>query len=99
MADKKLIRQKSLATLVDYKRTFSTPHGKKVLWDIMKNSGMLGTSFVINDPYSTCYNEGTRAAALEILKKLNTNIKKLEIMIERGHEADDNDNIFGESVE
>lgn len=97
MAQKKKVRKSLLATLGDYRRTFETDHGRRVLWDLMKNSGMLGTSFVPNDPYTTCYNEGGRAVVLDILKKLNTNVSRLEELIETGHESDDN--IYKENLE
>ena len=63
----------------------------------MKNSSMIGTSFVLNDPHATSYNEGGRAVVLDILKKLNTDVSKLEQLIETGHESDDN--IYKENLE
>ena len=100
MKKKKVVRKRVLAQVVDYKRTFETVHGKRVLWDLMKNSSMLGTSFAPDNAHTTSYNEGGRAVILHILKKLNTNIIRLEQMISEGHESDTNDdNIFGESVE
>ena len=71
-------RTRSLANFAEYQKVFSSDNGKKVLWDLMKHCGMLGTSHVPGDSHSTAYNEGSRTVALYILTKLNTNINLLE---------------------
>jgi hypothetical protein len=81
MAKKKELDERSLrhlATIADYKATFSSPHGKKVLRDIMKNCGFDITSFVEKDPYATCFNEGQRSVIITIFKRLKTDLKELE---------------------
>jgi len=85
----KEVAKRSLATIVDYKQTFSTPHGKRVLKSILKSSGIWHSSFVQGDPYSTAFNEGTRKGALDILSKLNTDIKQLKTLLKEGEQHED----------
>lgn len=80
--------KRGLANVQDYKKVFSSAEGKRVLWDLMKHSGLMSTSFVPNDPHATSYNEGTRQTVLHIIQKLNTDIKTLEKMIKEGAEYD-----------
>jgi hypothetical protein len=78
-----LKEKRILAHIEDYKRTFSTENGKRVLWDLMKKNGMLSDIFTEN-PQVSAYNEGRRAVVLYILQKLNTDIQKLQQQIEEG---------------
>jgi len=80
--------KRSLANILDYKDTFSTDKGKKVLWDLMKQSGMLTKSFVEGDPYGTAYNDGARSLCLYILDKTNIDIQKLAEQIKQGERQD-----------
>lgn len=78
MPKEKTENQRLLATLADYQRTFSTPHGKRVLRRMMKESGMLSPNFVEGDPYGTAFNEGKRAAVIEILQRTKVDLRDLE---------------------
>lgn len=80
--------KRSLANILDYKDTFATEKGKKVLWDLMKQSGMLTRSFVEGDSHGTAYNEGARSLCLYILDKINIDIIKLEEQIKQGEKQD-----------
>lgn len=93
MAEDK-IRKRSLANVMDYKRTFETDHGRRVLWDLMKETGMNSSNFVPGDPYATAFNEGGRATILHILKKININFEQLENIIDKGQQ--DDTSIFSE---
>lgn len=87
MSDKKEAKsakkKRALANVQNYKDTFSTIHGKKVLRDLMRHSGMMGTNFSPESAYVTAFNEGGRSVVCYILQKLNTDITKLEEMIEQ----------------
>ena len=87
---KSAAEKRSLSIIQSYKQTFETIHGKKVLWDLMKVSGMLSNGFVPGDSHATAYNEGGRQVALHILQKLNVNIERLEKMIEDGEKQEHN---------
>lgn len=78
--------KRSLANVQDYKKTFSTDHGKKVLEDLMMRSGMRSCNFVPGDPQATAFNEGNRQIVLYILQKLSVDIKKLELMLTKESE-------------
>ncbi len=54
-------QEKTLATLADYQRTFTTPHGKRVLRRMMKECGMMEPSFIEGDVHATVFNEGRRS--------------------------------------
>lgn len=70
--------KKDLAAVTAYKATFSTPHGKRVLNDLIEQSGFLRSSYVEGDPYGTVYNEGTRGLVLYILAKLKLKPSQVE---------------------
>ena len=81
--------KRSLAKLADYRETFATDQGKRVLWDMMKQF-MMTRSFVPGDSYATHFNEGQREVLLHILNKLKTDPKKLLQQIDIGveHESE-----------
>ena len=85
--------KRAIASVQNFKDTFSTIHGKKVLWELMRETGFNSTNFS-QDPYVTSFNEGSRNTVLYILKRLNVDVKTIEAKIEQG-EAQDH-NIFGE---
>lgn len=47
----------------------SDPAGRRLLWRWLANGGVYRSSFA-SDPYTTAYNEGRRAAALQMLGDL-----------------------------
>jgi hypothetical protein len=82
-----------IATLADYQRTFSSTHGKRVLRSLMKTCGMMQPSIDMREcnPYATAFNEGKRAAVIEILQKIRVDIGKLEKEILKQPEEGDSD--------
>lgn len=78
MANNRTPGNKLLGKVADYQRTFSTEHGKRVLRQMMRECGMDEPSFVEGDPYGTAFNEGKRAAVLDIINKLKMDITALE---------------------
>lgn len=71
-------QEEIIARVHDFQATFETEHGKRVLKQLMKNTGFLHTNFVNNDPYGTAYNEGARSIVLHILNMLKIDVNKLE---------------------
>lgn len=61
----------------DYKKTYSTPEGKRVLKDLMRFCGYKGSSYVPNDHGATCVNEGLRLAILRILRFVDMDDEEL----------------------
>jgi hypothetical protein len=78
-ADKSM-GKRAIALAIDYKVTFESEHGSRVLRHLMKRFGFMHTSFA-DDPYVTAFNEGQRAVVIEIFKKLKIDVKKLETEI------------------
>ena len=76
MARKK-VSTKQLDVTSDYKTVFTSEAGKRVLWDILRNSFVLGS-----------VREGQRNSALRILSILQTDEKKLLEQIEEGLQYD-----------
>lgn len=72
----------------DYELTFSTPHGRRVFADIMRNCRVTGDIMDPDRPHMTSYMNGLRAAGIDILKKKNTKIQDLPKLEEEI--ADDN---------
>ena len=54
----------------DYLDTFSTEQGKRVLDDLMKQSGVMRPAHVVGDSHESAYMEGQRQVVLSILDKL-----------------------------
>jgi len=88
--DKKSPRDKQseimLKSIRDYKDTFETSCGEKVLLDLMKVGKMTGQSFVPGDPHQTSFNEGSRWIVGHILTQLKKDEHDLIKMIEKGEE-------------
>ena len=82
------VRRRSLANKTNYQQTFESHHGKRVLYDLMKKSGMMTTSFVEKDSHGTAFNEGQRSIVLSILNVLKIDLVKLERTMQEGHEHD-----------
>ena len=62
----KKIREKSLRH--DYLQTFGTPHGKRVLWDILSNCHVFHSSYIPGKPIeNTLFREGERNVGLRIM--------------------------------
>jgi len=76
--DKDLQRVKMLASFTDFKQTFSSPHGHRVLRHLMQKSGFLRTSYVEKDSHTSAFNEGQRAFVIDIIRKLKVDVRKLE---------------------
>lgn len=74
MADSQAERQ--IAKIMDYKLTFNSPHGEKVLMDMMKAHRMLQSSFS-TDALQMAMWEGERNAVLRILSILKMDIATL----------------------
>lgn len=84
---KKKVSTKKLDITSDYKTVFTSEAGKRVLWDIMRNSFVLASTYCDN-PHETALREGQRNVALRILSVLQTDEKKLLQQIEEGFEYD-----------
>lgn len=72
------------AKLQDYKATFESAHGRRVLYDLMKACHMLDSSHVNKDPNETVFNEGERNVVLRILHFVKYDEKKLETLMTEG---------------
>jgi hypothetical protein len=81
-----------LATIIDYKKTFESERGQKVLLDLMKEASMVGSTIGTKDGSicvnQTFVNEGARNLVLYILKKLKFNEEKLLKVIEESVKGD-----------
>lgn len=71
------------ARLTDlYRHAFSGPLGEEVLLDLMKNHGMMDSTFE-EAATKAAFKEGERFVVLRILKMINTDPKKLMERIEK----------------
>jgi hypothetical protein len=77
---------KARELVIDYKRTFDTPHGKRVLFDLMNVGHILGSTFAKGDPHLSAYKEGQRAIVRRILTKLHIKEKDLNQMFKGENE-------------
>ncbi len=77
-----------IATLSDYQQTFRSEAGTRVLRHLMKVHGILGTSYVEKDSLATAFNEGGRNVVIQIIRKLQIDIKKLEAELYKDPQGD-----------
>jgi hypothetical protein len=66
--------------IIFYKNVFSTPEGKRVLFDLMDRGDVLNTHG--GDPFK----EGRRSLVLEIMKKVKINIQELDDLLQQNEE-------------
>lgn len=81
-------KNKTLDLAVAYEKVFASPEGKKVLWDLMKVSGFLSSSFQPTKPHTVEFNEGQRNMFLYVLTKVNTTPDKLFQIMKEGEDYD-----------
>ena len=66
------MNEKDLKQLtIDYKQTFTSESGNKVLEDLKKRCSFNSTTFVQGDSHDTAFREGQRAVVLFINNMLN----------------------------
>lgn len=70
--------EKQKARIKDYKACFEHDSGGRVLFDLMTKFGMMTTTYIANDPYTSAFREGQRSVVTQILSVLKTSPKKLE---------------------
>lgn len=66
-----------------YQTIFSTPEGQKVLWDLMSNHHIIGSTFS-SDTHEMALKEGERNVVLRILQILKIDVISLAKKIEEG---------------
>jgi hypothetical protein len=76
MKTEKKAEQRAYARLIDYKRTFATVSGQRVLQDLMDTHGMLRSSFSPGDASQVAFKEGERNVILRIMAMLKMDPKK-----------------------
>lgn len=67
---------------IDYKSTFDSPHGKKVLYHLAKACYVMSTTVPRTfDKDMMLFREGQRSVVLNIMKNVNMNLEQLEKLI------------------
>lgn len=70
--DRASAAQRRAALATDYRVTFATEHGQRVLADILIRAGVAQTSFRVGDGAdAAAFREGQRYAALQIIEMIN----------------------------
>ena len=68
-------QQEKINQLVtDYKTTFGTENGQRVLTDLQNRCHLFSTTNVKGDAHESAFNEGQRAAILFIISMINRKI-------------------------
>ena len=73
--------RKKFDLAVHYRNTFSTESGRIVLADLVKNSGIMSSSFD-EDSRRHAFNEGNREPVRRILQLLNVDFQEAEKLLE-----------------
>lgn len=80
MAKKKPNPTRSI--VIDYKSTFDSPHGRKVLYHMAKTCFVMSTTVPRDfDKDKMLFREGQRSVILSIMKNVNMNLEQLEKLI------------------
>lgn len=90
----KMIQEKLQARLTlkrDYIETFSTPHGKRVLADILAQAGVTRPRFNA-DPAITQFYEGHRHLAMSIFRQVHTSVDTLTGLLQEETKRTDEQN-------
>lgn len=74
-----LLRRTALTR--DYKETFGSPHGQRVLAHILRVSGVTAPKFSL-EPNQLLWNEAQRHFALSIFRQVHSSLDKLPDHIE-----------------
>lgn len=75
--------RKPLDRALSYQAIFSTADGQKVLWDLMSNHHVIGSTFS-KDTHEMALKEGERNVVLRILQILKIDVQALAKRIEDG---------------
>lgn len=81
----KRLHKKRIAKVQDYQSTFSSPHGKRVLHDLMVAHHMMDPMMPA-DAFNLALKEGERNVVLRILSVLKTSPEDLQKLLNRGDE-------------
>jgi hypothetical protein len=78
------------ATHADYQQVFGSDVGERVLWHLMKSCGMLVPTMSMTKPdaLAMAFNEGRRSVALDILRAVSMDIKKLEKLMKKQQQGE-----------
>lgn len=90
----RLVNKRRLAKVSDYQKTFSTPHGKKVLLDLINAHSMMQPTFHENSHVMAC-REGERMVIIRILGILKTSAEKIKKLLEENHDVQQSQSIIG----
>ena len=66
--------------VISYKKTFSSPEGKAVLFDLMNRF------HVLNPHQGSEYSEGQRSTVLHVMNRVGVNIEQLDQMLKGDNE-------------
>lgn len=86
MEEKQLAKSKRVIS--QYKKTFATPDGRAVLYDLMKGNYFINsTTFVPGDSHATARNEGQRDVVVRILSILKVDPEQFFKIAEEQEES------------
>lgn len=78
--------ERKFAQLADYKKTFGSEQGKRVLYDLMNSHFIMGpTNPRGSDPYEMAFNEGQRYVLLRIMTMLKVSPERMNQLIEESN--------------
>jgi len=74
--------------VADYQQTFGTPHGRRVVGDLIKRFGVFQRRTVPNDGISSAYNDGVAAPVLHILNTVGVDLADMKSVTDARTEHD-----------
>ena len=80
--------KKQVKLIRTYQRLFNSDEGKQVLYDLLRRSNVLSTSFNGMDYLSMAYNEGRRSLMLYILSRIDSDPEAMKQLMEKSIEDD-----------
>lgn len=78
----KKLAKRAVARVIDYKRTFASEQGKRVLYDMIANHHVMNSTYVKGDAVDMAFREGQRQVILRILATMKVDTTKIQQLIE-----------------
>lgn len=85
------LAEKQVAKVYDYKKTFGSEQGKRILADLFSSHYVMNSTYTRSDALEMAFREGQRQVVLRILTILNMDPINMKRQIEESHDYVQND--------
>jgi hypothetical protein len=76
------LAKRAMARVIDYKRTFASEQGRRVLSDLIAEHYVMNSTYVKGDPQDLAFREGQRQVVLRMLAIMKVDPTEIQQKIE-----------------